>query len=178
MNICVFCSAQDVAEKYQNAAREFATLIGKNNHTLVWGGSDMGTMKIIADAVEAAGGKLFGISLDAYKHNARPNVENMLKVMTLGERKTLLLEKSDAIVVLPGGLGTLDEVTEVLELKKQGAHDKPIVFLNTDGFYDGFKMQFERMDAEGFLPRALHEFLLFVDTPEAAMRYIQEYGEN
>jgi uncharacterized protein (TIGR00730 family) len=178
MNICVFCSAQDVGETYTRAAREFATLIAKHGHTLVWGGSNVGTMKEIADAAQKAGGKIVGISMETYKHNARPNADELIVAKNLGERKTELLARADAIMVLPGGLGTLDEVTEVLELKKQSAHNKPIVFLNTDGFYEGFKLQLERMDREGFLPSALSDYLFFADTPGEAMRYIEANGKS
>jgi len=63
-----------------------------------------------------------------------------------------------------------------LEKKKHNLHSKPVVFLNTGGFYDGFKLQMERMDKEGFLPKALAEYMGFADTPEEAMRYIENYG--
>lgn len=164
----------DVAEVYTNAAREFATRIAKGGHTLVWGGSNYGTMKVIADAAQEAGGTIVGISVEPIKHRARPNADEMIIAKDWPERRALLLARGDAIVVLPGGIGTLDEVTEVLEYKKQKMHNKPIVFLNTEGFYDGFRQQLERMDKEGFLPRPLPEFLAFADTPEAAIRYVDQ----
>ena len=176
MNICIFCSASDVDEKYTDAARELATLIAHGGHTLVWGGSNKGTMKVIADTAQAAGGKIIGITMELLRASARQNADEMLVMKNLGERKAKLLERSDAIVVLPGGLGTLDEITETMELKKHNVHNKAIVFLNTDGFYDGFKLQLERMNKEGFLPRALSEILFFADTPQDAMRYIEAYG--
>jgi uncharacterized protein (TIGR00730 family) len=173
MNITVFCSMNDVGESYTKAAREFATMIGERGYTLVWGGSNIGTMKVIADSTQAAGGRIVGISVEPIKAKVRPNADEMIIAKNWPERRALLLERGDAIVVLPGGIGTLDEVTEVLEYKKQKMHDKPIAFLNTDGFYDGFKMQMERMDKEGFLPRALSEFLFFADTPEEVMQYLE-----
>ena len=176
MNICIFCSANNVPEKYNHAAREFVSLFAAKGHTLVWGGSNKGTMKIIADAAEAGGARTVGVTMELLKDNARSNADEMLVMPTLGERKAKLLEKADVIVVLPGGTGTLDEITEVLELKKHSLHDKPIVFLNTDHFYDGFKTQLERMENEGFLTRALSDFLFFAATPTEAMRYINEHG--
>ena len=175
MNICVFCSANNVGEEYTKAAHEFATLIGKNGHVLVWGGSNKGTMKVIADAAQDAGGKIIGISVEKLKAAARPNADEMVITKDWPERRSTLLKRADAIVVLPGGIGTLDEITEVMEYKKHNLHNKAIVFLNTSGFYDGFKTQLERMDAEGFLPRALSEFLFFAPTPEEAMRYVETY---
>jgi len=178
MNITVYCSASDVGESYTKAAREFATLIAKGGHALIWGGSNKGTMKVIADAAQAAGGKIIGISVEPLKAAARPEADEMFIAKDWPERKAELLGRGDVIVVLPGGLGTLDEVTDVLEQKKHKMHDKPIVFLNTDGFYDGMKVQLQRMDAEGFLPRKLEELLYFADTPEDAMAHISKYEES
>lgn len=152
MNICVFLSAADLDERYTAPARDFARLLGKAGHTLVWGGSDTGLMKVVADGVEEAGGRLVGVSVDFLAHKARPDADQMVVAKDLAERKALLLAKSDAVVIMVGGTGTLDEATEILELKKHGKHTKPVVLLNTAGFYDGLKTQFRRMDEEGFLP--------------------------
>ena len=176
MNICIFCSANDVAEDYTAAAKELATLIAEGGHALVWGGSNKGTMKVIADAAQDAGGKIVGVSVEMLKGAARPDADEMIITANLGERKAMLLERSDALVVLPGGIGTLDEVTEILELKKHHMHEKPVVFLSTDGFYAGLKTQLERMEAENFLTRPLSELAFFADTPEEVMRYIATYG--
>lgn len=172
MNICVFCSASDVGEEYTEAARELATRIANGGHTLVWGGSNKGTMKVIADAAQAAGGRIVGISVEKVRADARSNADEMVITRDWPERKATLLKRADSIVVLPGGIGTLDEATEVMELKKHDLHNKPIVFLDTQGFYDGFKLQMERMDKEGFLPKALSEFLYFARTPGEVMTYL------
>lgn len=173
MNITVFCSVQEVAERYTKAAGEFATLIARGGHTLVWGGSNNGTMKAIADAAQQAGGRIVGISVEPIKARARPNADEMIIARDWPERRATLLARADAVAVLPGGLGTLDEITEVLEYKKQNMHNKPVVFLNVDGFYDGLNLQFERMDAEGFFPRALADYLFFATTAREAMAYIE-----
>ena len=176
MNITIFCSMMDVGEPYTSAAQEFAALVAKGGHTLVWGGTNRGTMKIIADAAVGADGRIVGITVEPIKQNARPKADEMIVAKTWPERRALLLERGDAIVVLPGGIGTLDEATEVLEYKKQDMHAKPVIFLNVGGFYDGFKLQMERMEREGFLTKALADFLYFADTPEDAMRYIEAHG--
>ncbi|MDT0378664.1 TIGR00730 family Rossman fold protein [Streptomyces sp. DSM 42041] len=169
MNICVFCSAAELDEVYTGAAREFAELIGKRGHTLVWGGSDCGLMKVVADGVQGAGGRLVGISVEFLHHKARHAADEMTITATLAERKALLLERADAVVVMVGGTGTLDEATDILELKKHGMHGKPVVVLNTAGFYDGLRRQMERMDAEGFLPVPLPGLVTFADDAEAAV---------
>ncbi|MCB8903808.1 MULTISPECIES: TIGR00730 family Rossman fold protein [unclassified Streptomyces] len=174
MNICVFLSAADLDERYTSPARDFARLLGKAGHTLVWGGSDTGLMKVVADGVQEAGGRLVGVSVDFLAHKARPNADEMVVAGDLAERKALLLAKSDAVVVMVGGTGTLDEATEILELKKHGKHTKPVVLLNTAGFYDGLKAQFRRMEEEGFLPIPLADLVLFADDAPTALTHLEE----
>ncbi|MGW7550631.1 LOG family protein [Streptomyces rimosus] len=174
MNICVFCSAADLDARYTTPAREFAELIGKGGHALVWGGSDTGLMKVMADGVETAGGRLVGVSVDFLAHKVRPGVDDMVITKNLAERKAELLARADAIVVMVGGTGTLDEATEILELKKHGLHTKPVVLLNTAGFYDGLKEQFQRMEDEGFLPLPLTELVFFAEDGAGALPYLEE----
>ncbi|MFJ8793862.1 TIGR00730 family Rossman fold protein [Streptomyces sp. NPDC102462] len=174
MNICVFLSAADLDDRYTRPARDFATLIGKGGHTLVWGGSDVGLMKVVADGVQEAGGRLLGVSVEFLAAKARSDAHEMVIAKDLAERKRLLLEKADAVVIMVGGTGTLDEATEILELKKHGHTDKPVVLLNTAGFYDGLKEQFRRMETEGFLPRPLSDLVFFAQEPVGAMAYLEE----
>ena len=174
MKICVFLSGADLDERYTRPAREFAELIGKGGHTLVWGGSDTGLMKVVADGVRETGGRLVGISVGFLRDWARKDADEMVIAKDLAERKALLLAGSDAVVVLAGGLGTLDEVTEILELRKHGLHDKPVVLLNTAGFYDGLTLQLRRMEKEGFLPVPLAELVFVADEGAAALAHLEE----
>ncbi len=181
MNICVFCAASEVEDKYVKPAAEFGRLIGAGGHALIWGGTDTGIMRVIADGVQKSDGKLHAITVELLKQKVRISVEETLIAKDLGERKALMLARSDAVVMLVGGIGTLDETTDVLEQKKHGLHDKPIVILNTDGFYDGLKQVLDRMEKEGFLKssdriRPLSELIYFADTPEDAMRYIEAHA--
>lgn len=172
MNICVFCSANDLADEYIDAARRFARHLAEHGHTLIWGGTNTGLMEVIASGVQAGGGRIIGVSLELWREVNRTDADEMVVARTLGERKATMLERSDALVMLVGGIGTLDELTEVIELKRQGAHAKPIVVLNTAGFYDGFKQQLERMEADGFLSAPLAEYVGFSDTPDEAIAYL------
>ncbi|MET8676696.1 TIGR00730 family Rossman fold protein [Streptomyces sp. NPDC004647] len=174
MNICVFCSAAELDERYTRPAREFAELIGKGGHTLVWGGSNVGLMKVMADGVRKSGGRLVGVSVEFLRDRARADADEMLIMRGLAERKAEMLARSDAVVIMVGGTGTLDEATEILELKKHRMHTKPVVLLNAEGFYDGLKQQFERMDEEGFLPVPLTELVLFAEDGTGAMAYLEE----
>ncbi|MFJ9566745.1 TIGR00730 family Rossman fold protein [Streptomyces fuscichromogenes] len=173
MRICVFLSAADLDDRYTRPARDFAKLIGEGGHSLVWGGSNVGLMKVVADGVQEAGGKLIGVSVEFLANKARPGADEMVVAADLAERKRLLMEKADAVVIMVGGTGTLDEATEILELKKHGRTDKPVVLLNTAGFYDGLEQQFRRMEAEGFLPRPLAELMFFAAEPAEALAYLE-----
>ncbi|MEV4556497.1 TIGR00730 family Rossman fold protein [Kitasatospora sp. NPDC049285] len=172
MNITVFCSAYSLDATYSAPAAEFARLLGEGGHTLVWGGSHAGLMGLLADGVKEAGGRLVGISVELLRHKSYEGADELVMAPDLAARKAELLARGDALVVLVGGLGTLDEVTEVLELKKHALHDKPVVFLDTEGFYTGLRMQLERMDAEGFLPRPLSELVGFAQTPAEALAHL------
>lgn len=170
--ITVFCSAADLDKRYIEEAKKFAKLMVKNGFDLVWGGSDRGLMKIMASSVQEAGGKIIGITTEMLKESRRRNADEMVIAATLEERKIKLLNKGDAIVLMVGGIGSIDEITHILELKKHKKHEKPIVVLNTNKFYEGFKIQMQRMEKEGFLPRKLNELIHFADTPEEAIKYI------
>ncbi|MDH6128723.1 TIGR00730 family Rossman fold protein [Kitasatospora sp. GP82] len=173
MNITVFCSAYSLDERYTVPAAEFARLLGEHGHTLVWGGSHAGLMGLLADGVKEAGGRLVGISVELLAHKTYEGADELVMTRDLAQRKAELLERADAVVVLVGGLGTLDEVTEVLELKKHGLHDKPVVVLDPTGFYEGLRTQLERMDTEGFLPRPLAELITFAADPAEALAHLE-----
>ena len=174
MNVCVFLSAADLDERYTRPSRDFAELLGKGGHTLVWGGSDTGLMKVVADAVQEAGGRLIGISVDFLRQWARADADEMMFADDLAQRKALLLARCDAVVVMAGGLGTLDEATDILEQRKHGLHDKPVVLLNTAGFYDGLVMQLRRMEEDGFLPVPLDDLVFVTDDGAHAIAYLED----
>lgn len=169
MNVCIFCAASDLAPNYTEPAERLATMLARDGHNLVWGGSNVGLMRDIASAVQVGGGELIGVSMESLKNTARPDADEMYIARDLAERKTVMLERADAIVTLVGGTGTLDELAEVFELRRHGVHDKPIIILNTDDFYAGLRLQYERMQQDGFLdrlPRPLSQLIAFADTPE------------
>lgn len=174
MNIGVFLSAADLSEQYTQPAREFGKVLGAGGHTLVWGGSDVGLMKVLADSVQEAGGRLVGVSVEFLQAKARAGADEMIVTPDLARRKAELLRLSDALVIMVGGTGTLDEATEILELKKHGLHSKPVVLLNSAGFYDGLELQLRRMDAEGFLPLPLSQLVYVAQDGADALAYLQE----
>lgn len=171
-SICVFCSAQSVDIKYVSAAQKFITLMVASKYHLVFGGTDTGLMKVVAEEAQSNGAKITGITIKLFHPKLRKNLDEVFLAKDLGERKALMLSKSDAFVTLVGGIGTLDEVTEIIELKKQGVHNKPIVLINTNNFYEGLHTQLTKMKREGFIPQKLEDFVYFADTPQQAMKHI------
>lgn len=116
-NVCVFLSASDVDEKYVKAAEELGRLLAQQGYGFVYGGSDKELMKIMSAAVQKAGGTVIGVTMEMLKDTRKLDANEMIVAKDLPERKRILNEKSDAIVVLVGGTGTLDEATELLEQK-------------------------------------------------------------
>lgn len=131
-------------------------------------------MKVMASGVQIGGGKITGVSMELLKNQVRKDADEMIIAKDLGERKESILKRSDGIVALVGGIGTLDEITEILELKKHGLHNKPIVVLNTENFYEGLKVQLQKMKDEGFITRPLDELIYFADSPREVISYLNE----
>jgi uncharacterized protein (TIGR00730 family) len=130
-------------------------------------------MGVVADEAKAAGGKLVGVSVELLAHKSYQGADELVMTRDLAERKAVLLARADAVVVLVGGLGTLDEVTEVVELKKHGLHVKPVVLLDTDGFYEGLRTQLRRMEEDGFLPHPLDELVQFAADGAEALALLE-----
>src|SRR3989338_2322230 len=129
-------------------------------------------MHVVAHGVKEAGGRIVGVSLELLKDMAMKDAHEMIIAKDFSERKATMLNRCDAIAVLVGGLGTLDEITEVLELKKHNLHTKPVLVLNTANFYDGLKMQLQKMKERGFIKRPLDELIHFSDTPRDALSFL------
>jgi len=167
--VCVFCaSSHKVDEEYFRVAEETAKTLVKNNITTVYGGGAVGLMGRLADVAMNQGGKVIGIipkfMIDVeWGHK---NITQLILVEDMHERKKKLVEDIDAIVVLPGGSGTLEEVMEVITLKRLGKFTKPIIFINTDGFYDSLFQLFDKMIEEKFMRKEHKNIWTSIDTPE------------
>lgn len=176
MNVAVFLSQYDVAGKYTVVVETFARLIAEHKHTLVFGGGDEGLMHVIADTVHRRGARVIGVIRASIKDKAYTDSDETVVVKDAHEMNLGLIERGDVIVVLAGGIGTLNEITEVLRMRKNGLLNKPTIVINTDHFYDGLKQQLQKMHSGGFLKDDVLQSVYFADTPKDAMRYINEYG--
>lgn len=157
--ICVFCgSSAGNRPEYVEAARATGAALAERNITLVYGGGGKGMMGAVADGALEAGGQVIGVipSWMIDKEAAHQGVQRMIEVETMLERKTRMAELSGAFLVLPGGLGTLDEMFEMQtwsQLHLHG-HTKPLGILNVAGYYDDLSRWFDRAVADGFIRNA------------------------
>jgi len=176
MNIAVFLSQYDVAGKYAGVVEALGKSIAERKHTLIFGGCNEGLMHLIAQTVHDGGAKVIGVIRAPIEDKAYPDADEMHVVKDAHEMNVGLIERADCIVVLAGGIGTLNELTAIVRMKKNAEHDTKTVIVNTGGFYDGLKAQLERMHAEGFLREDVMQSVHFVSTPEEAMGYIEAHG--
>ena len=163
MNISVFCgSSSPKNEEYNAAARELGRRIADEGHTLLYGGSNLGLMGEVSGAAMERGGTVVAVIPTIFSEaviRSQP-VSRLVRVSTMAQRKEYLIAHSDAFVALPGGIGTLDEVSEVMVANQLQHLNKPMVLLNIDGFYDPFLAQLRVMHDAGFVRKgaetALH----------------------
>lgn len=157
MNIVVFCgSSMGENTAYVRQAHDLGTWIASQGHTLVYGGSSTGLMGEVAASVLKAGGRVVGVEMSVFVSRgvANQGLTEMVVVDSMAERKREMMRRGDAFVSLPGGIGTLDEVSEVACGKRIGDPDcvgKPCVMLAPNGFWDGFRLQMQRVVKDGFL---------------------------
>jgi uncharacterized protein (TIGR00730 family) len=171
--ICVFCGSSNGAKSaYAEAAARLGTLIGSRGYSMVFGGGRNGLMGVAASAAHAAGARVLGVLPEFLRRieiPLEPEAEDLIIVPDMQIRKQIMLERSDAFVVLPGGLGTLDELFEVLSISQLKVHDKPIVIVDSEGFYEPLWPLLARVVREGFALRSIENFYHVVATPDAAM---------
>ena len=155
--ICVFCGANaGTAQLYSSLAVQFGQTLVQNGMGLVYGGASVGLMGILADTVLAAGGQVIGVIPQGLveKEVAHKHLTRQIVTSSLAERKARMLELSDAFVTLPGGAGTLDELSELWTAALLGLHAKPIGILNADGYFDLLLRFFDQVVSAGFLSAA------------------------
>jgi uncharacterized protein (TIGR00730 family) len=175
-SICLFCgSSNEVDQHYLNLATELGTYIANEGYRLVYGGGGVGLMGAAASAAHKAGGPVLGImpSFLLNKERIFEDVEHRI-VETMHERKQMMYDESDAFIVLPGGIGTLEEAVEVLSWARLNLHAKPMAFLDRGNFWAPF---FELMDhiVEGkFTPKEFLEQFAHTSSPEDAIRALEE----
>lgn len=177
-SVCVFCGSRTGNNPaYTAAARTVGTMLARQGRTLVYGGGHVGLMGVVADAALAGNGKVIGVipqSLEDRELGHRGLTELHI-VETMHHRKAMMAEKSDAFIALPGGLGTYEEIFETATWSLLGIQDKPLGFLNVNGFYDPIIQQLDHALADGFLMPDERALVLVDDDPEKLIHRLETF---
>lgn len=175
MNICVYCGASNrVDQKYVALADDLGAMIARRGHLLVYGGASNGLMGVVAQAVHREGGKVFGVIPQSLvdREMAYHNADELIITRDLRERKALMEARGDAFLALPGGIGTLEEVFEIMTLRHLSLTAKPLILINFEGFYDPLYALLDHMREEKFV-REDHATLYYMAaTVQAAFDYL------
>jgi hypothetical protein len=171
-NVAVFCASANGADPiYEAAAEELGRSLAARNVSLIYGGSNVGLMRAVAEAALAANGKVIGVIPEVLVdlEVAHHGITELHVTSTMHTRKALIGEKADAFIALPGGFGTFEELFEVLAWHTLKLHAKPILLLNIHGFYDKLLVFLDHCVDEGMLKPMSRELLLVADTVEDAI---------
>jgi uncharacterized protein (TIGR00730 family) len=179
--VTVYCSSSKrVAAQYLDAARELGGAIARQKWILVYGGNNIGCMGIMADAARAASGNVIGITpqLMVDKGIGDQKCDELIVTEGMRERKRLMEERGDAFLVLPGGIGTLEEVFEILVGKSLGYHHKPIVLVNVENFFGPLLTMLEHGVKEGFIKERVKELIFVAANVAEAMEYLKNHSTS
>ena len=176
-NICVYCaSSSKVADCYTKAAYELGTIIGNEGMSLITGGGCQGLMRSVEDGTLDCGGKAIGVIPEFMVEQGwhHKGLSELRITKDMHERKQTMAKLSDAVIALPGGCGTMEELFEIITWKQLGLYFNPIVILNINGYYDHLIMQLERAIEEHFMGKIHGEIWRVATTPAKAIKYIKE----
>ena len=176
--ICVFCGSSPYSDsKYFSTAAALANLLIKHGIGLVYGGSNIGTMKVIADTVLEAGGKAYGVMPQVLvdKEIAHPGLTELHIVDSMHERKALMAELSDGFIALPGGIGTLEELFEILAWSLLEINEKPCGILNAHQYYEKLIDFLNHAAAEHFIKQEHHSILIMEEDPQTLLERMNGY---
>jgi len=165
-SLCVYCgSSIGRTPTYAEHARALGRAFAQRGIRLVYGGASVGIMGVVADAALAAGGEVIGVipAALADKEIAHHGLTQLHVTKSMHERKALMADLSDGFIALPGGIGTLEEIFEILTWAQLGFHEKPCALLNVDGYYDALTAFLDHTVAEAFV-QPLHRSMLIVES--------------
>lgn len=177
-SICVFCaSSESVDDLFKDTALELGRELGRKGIDLVYGGASIGLMGCVARGVHEEKGKVIGVLPEFFKTKdiAYSEADELIVTQDMRERKAVMDKRSDAFIVLPGGIGTLEEAMEILSMRQLRLTDKPLVFINTQGFYEGLLATFEEMVDLKFAKPNIMDMYGMVPDPQSALDYLLSY---
>lgn len=175
--VCVYCASGPVPQRFLDLATDLGTALGAAGHTLISGGGNVSMMGSVATAMRAAGGRTVGIIPGHLvdREAADTDSDELIVTATMRERKRLMEERADAFITLPGGIGTLEELFETWTGGFLGEHDKPVVLLDADGFYQPMLQWLSSLRGDGFVAdEALARLLVVGSVGEAVSLVTRE----
>ena len=174
--VCLYCGSRTGTNPaYADAAEALGAALGRGGWSLVYGAGDLGLMGIAARAAQLAGARVTGF-IPRHLHDlevGRHDLHSLVLTENMHERKKLMFTNSDAVLALPGGAGTLDELVEVTTWRQLGLHAKPIILLNINGFWQPFLALIEHMQREGFIGPRFGEYFSVVDGVQGAVEALR-----
>ena len=174
-SLAVFCGSKNGNNPvYTEHAKELGKLLAKKNITLIYGGGSTGIMGAVADAMMEGGGKVIGIITKklVYWEHQHKGITDLSIVDDMHIRKQKMYDLCDAAVILPGGVGTLDEFFEMVTWNQLSIHDKKIYIINSDNFFDFLLKHIQQMEKQGFLYESVLERITVLDEPEQLLQYL------
>ena len=178
MNIIVYCGASEGNNPvYKEAAESLGKWMAKQNYGLVFGGGKVGLMGTLADTVKVNGGHAIGIMPQflADREIAHEGLDELIIVDSMAERKAAMLERGNVCLALPGGPGTLEEITEMVSWSRIGQNNNPCVFWNVNGYYDKIQAFYNQMVEEGFLSEDDRNLMCFTNDYEELIHFVEHY---
>ena len=176
-SVAVFCAAsENIAPGYFEAAGEVGAMLGRLGVALVYGGARFGLMEATAKAARAAGARIIGVVPEILVERDRVSglLDEHIPCRNLSDRKDIMLEKSDILVALPGGVGTLDEIFHVMAAATIGYHSKRVVLYNVNGYWNGLISTLDEMNGMGFVRGGIEKFLVVANNITELERTIVE----
>lgn len=175
MNITVYMGSNAGHDPaYKEAATELGRFIGENGHTLVYGGSNEGLMGVVADTVMENGGNVIGVfplNLEGIE-GKHPHIHKLIMAQDIRARRAKMIALGDVFIALPGGPGTMEEITEVMSLARIDQLNGLCTLLNVNGYYDDLKAQYDKMVEEGFISSQERGRIMFLDSVEELERIL------
>ena len=181
MNICVYgASSKTIDAQFTDAGHALGVLIAQHGYGLVFGGGDNGMMGAVACGAHDGGGRIIGVAPSFFNVDGvlYPHCDELIYTDTMRERKQKMEDLSGAFIVTPGGIGTFEEFFEILTLKQLNQTNKPLVILNTAGYYDSMFAMMRHTADTNFMSEMTFDLIKIVDTPEQAIEYIEHYVEQ
>ncbi|MEO0343292.1 MAG: TIGR00730 family Rossman fold protein [Pseudomonadota bacterium] len=175
-SICVYCGSREGRNPaYAKAAQSLGTAIAEQGHRLVYGAGDVGLMGLVANAASLAGGNVFGVIPEhlMLREIGKLDITRFIVTENMHERKKVMFMNADIIVTIPGGAGSLDELYEALTWKQIGLHDKPILILNTEGYWNPLLELIDHQIEQGFADPTFSDLFQVFETVPTMMAHIE-----